>query len=422
MREELLTYLWKTQNFRRGQLKTTNGETIVVVKPGQENALAGPDFFNAHIKINSTLWVGNVEIHVNSSDWFNHNHQNDSNYDNVILHVVWKADVPVFDPSQQPLPTLCLEEYANKNFVKRYTKWLTQADKWILCEDKLPKLSQFERQQFWERLYVERLMEKTTLLQSWLTLTQNNWEAVFFVALAKGFGLKQNGMAFAQLALSVPWMTVLKNTSNVERLEALFMGQAGLFDRPYENEYSQKLQKTYAYLKHKYKLNPSSERATFFRLRPTNFPTIRLAQLAWLVHQKPRLLDQVQKAKTIHDWYEILDAKTSTFWDNHYHFDTPSKTRVNRLTRHFKDLLLLNTIFPFLFHYYNYLGDVRKADILDWVRQLPAEKNKYVINFNQFGCPIEDALESQACIQLKQNYCTPRRCLKCAFGHTLLNL
>lgn len=278
------------------------------------------------------------------------------------------------------------------------------------------------RTHFFERVYVERLMEKTTLFQSWLTLTLNNWEAVFFIALAKGFGLKQNGMAFAQMALSVSWTAVLKNTSNEEHLEALLMGQAGLLDKPMENEYFHKLKKAYQYLKHKYGLNPSMEKATFFRLRPTNFPSICLAQLAWLIHQKPRLLMLVQKAKTLDDWYDVLDAKTSSFWDGHYHFDTPSKSRANRLTKSFKQLLLLNTVFPFLFQYYSYLGDLRKTKVMDWVRQLPPEKNIYVTKFNQLGCSIDDALESQACIQLKNNYCTPRRCLKCAFGHKLLNL
>ena len=418
----MLTYLWKTQNFCRGQLKTTKGEELIIVKSGQENTQAGPDFFNAHVQINKILWVGNVELHVQSSDWYNHNHQLDSNYDNVVLHVVWVEDVPVFDLSQQPIPTLCLADYAPANFANRYTKWLAQTNKWVLCADELHKLPKVFQKQFFERLYVERLMEKTTLFQSWLVLTQNNWEAVFFVALAKGFGLKQNGMAFAQMALAIPWIAILKNSSKVEYLEALFMGQAGLFDMHSENEYFHKLQKTYQYLKHKYKLNPSTEKAIFFRLRPTNFPTIRLAQLAWLIHQKPRLLTLVQEAKTLDDWYDIFDAKTSSFWDNHYHFDAPSKSRANRLTKSFKHLLLINTIFPFLFQYYSYLGDERKTDVMDWVRQLPPEKNKYVTNFNQLGCSVDDALESQACIQLKHDYCTPRRCLKCAIGHKLLNL
>ena len=258
--------------------------------------------------------MGNVELHVQSSDWFRHRHQKDKNYDNVVLHVVWSDDVPVFDASQQPMPTLRLADYAPKNFVNKYIKWLAQNNKWTLCADELHKLPQLVRKQFWERLYVERLMEKTALFQSWLALSQNNWEAVFFIALAKGFGLKQNGMAFAQTALSIPWKAIVKNADKVEILEALLMGQAGLFDAPMENEYFQKKQKTYAYLKHKYSLTSPPESAKFFRLRPTNFPTIRLAQLAWLLHQKPKILALVQKAKTIEEWYDVLDAKTMSFW------------------------------------------------------------------------------------------------------------
>ena len=422
MREELLTYLWKTQKFNRSSLKTTNGDTVVIVKPGQENAHAGPDFFNAHIQIGKTLWVGNVELHVQSSDWFRHNHQTDKNYDNVVLHVVWNNDFPVFDVSQQPIPTLSLKDYAPKNVVEKYKSWLSQNNKWILCADDLHTLPDLVRKQFWERLYVERLMEKTSLFQSWLALTQNNWEAVFFIALSKGFGLKLNGMTFAQMALSIPWNAILKNSNNVENLEALLMGQAGLFNTHSENAYFQKQQKAHAYLKHKYRRNSPAQSVKFFRLRPSNFPTIRLAQLAWLMHQKPRLHSLIHEAKTINDWYTILDTKTTPFWETHFHFDTPSKKRINRLTKPFKQLLLLNTVFPFLFQYYAYIGDRRKESVLDWLRQLPPEKNAYVTKFNQLGCPIEDALESQACIQLKNHYCTPRRCLKCAYGHKLLNL
>jgi hypothetical protein len=359
---------------------------------------------------------------VQSSDWFRHRHQLDKKYDNVVLNVVWNEDVHVYDANQQPLPTLCLADYAPKDFVNKYIEWLNQTNKWILCEDELHKLPSMLRKQFFERLYVERLMEKTALFQSWLALSKNNWEAVFFVALAKGFGLKQNGMAFAQMALTIPWTAILKNADKLEVLEALFMGQAGLFNKPMENDYFHKQQKTYQYHKHKYNLNTPSESAAFFRLCPTNFPTVRLAQLAWLMHHKPRLLTLVQKAKKLEDWYAVLDAKTSPFWETHYHFDTPSKKRTNRLTKSFKQLLLLNTIFPFLFQYYSYVGTKKREIVLDWIRQLPAERNGYVSKFNQLNCPIEDALESQACIQLKHTYCTPRRCLKCAFGHKLLNL
>jgi len=422
VREELLAYLWKTQNFSRRSLKSTNGDKLVVVKPGQENAHAGPDFFNAHVQINDTLWVGNVELHVRSSDWFAHKHQTDKNYDNVVLHVVWQDDVPVYDVSQQPMPTLCLAEYAPKNLIDRYTKWLAQSNKWILCADNLNRIPHYLRKQFFERLYVERLMEKTALFQSWLTLTKNNWEAVFFIALAKGFGLKQNGMAFAQMALSIPWNVVLKSAENAENLEALLMGQAGVFDKPSVHAYYQKQHATFSYLKHKHRLKPIPEPVVFFRLRPSNFPTIRLAQLAWLMHQKPRLLTFVQKGKTIDDWYKILDAKTSGFWETHYHFDTPSKKHTNRLTKSFKQLLLLNAIFPFLFQYYDYVGDNRKELVLDLARQLSAEKNVFVSHFTGLGCAIDDALESQACIQLKTTYCEQRRCLQCTFGHKLLNL
>lgn len=422
MREELLAYLWKTQQFSPLSLQTTDGTPLVVVKPGYENPHAGPDFFQAHIQLGQTLWVGHVEIHVRASDWYNHRHEIDSSYDNVILHVVWDHDVPVFDASQQPMPTLCLADYAPKNITQKYEQWLTQKTKWILCADNIHLIKKLTKTAFFERLYVERLMEKTTLFQSWLSLTQNNWEAVFFVALAKGFGLKQNGLPFAQMALSIPWKSVLQSAQQVETLEALFMGQLGLFEQSSEHNYYQKQRKSYAYLKHKYSLTPVAEQVAFFRLRPPNFPTIRLAQLAWLVHHTPRLFSNTQKVKTDKEWYRLLDAKTSPFWEEHYHFNTPSKKRSHQLTPSFKQLLLLNTIFPFLFQYYSYTGDKKKEQIVDWVRQLPFEKNSYTTRFKEMGVTIEDALDSQACIQLKTTYCDMRRCLHCPFGHQLLNL
>ena len=422
MREELLTYLWKTQKFQRGNLKTTSGDNVVIVWPGQENTYAGPDFFNAHIQINNTLWVGNVELHLRSSDWFSHRHQNDKNYDNVILHVVWQDDIPLYDASQHPMPTLLLSSYTSQKFIDKYTSWLELSNKWILCADDLPRLPDVLRKQFFERLYVERLMEKTALFQSWLALTKNNWEAVFFVALAKGFGLKINGMVFAQMALSIPWKAILQNSDKQLALEALFMGQMGLFNQDFDHDFFRSQKKTYAYFKHKYQLITLKEKVHFFRLRPNNFPTIRLAQLACLMQQKPRLLTLIQEAKTLKDLYRVLEAKTSPFWETHYHFDTASKKRTKRLTKSFIELLLINTIFPFLFHYYNYTGDKRKAKILDEVRKLSAEKNNVVKSFKELGCSVDDALESQASLQLKHAYCEPKRCLQCSFGHKLLNL
>ena len=422
MREELLAYLWKTQYFSRKSLRTTDGDNLVVVKPGQENPNAGPDFFNAHIQLNKTLWVGNVELHLHASDWFNHRHELDTNYDNVILHVVWKNDMPVFDISQQPMPTLCLSEYVPKSILKKYEHWISQDKKWISCADKIHAVSEFHQRQFWERLYVERLMEKTALFQHWLSLTKNNWEAVFFIALAKGFGLKQNGLAFANMALATPWKAVLNCASNTELLEALFFGQSNLFQKSVDHTYFEKQQKRYRYLQHKYQLIPISENLKFFRLRPANFPTIRLSQLAWLTSKQPRLLSHIQSSKNIDTLYALLQAKTTSFSESHYQFNTPAKQRQRKLTKSFMQLLLLNTVFPFLFHYYKYTGDRRVDQIVDWLRQLPPEKNNYSLKFKALGCIIEDALESQASIQLKTNYCNPRRCLSCSFGHELLNL
>lgn len=322
MREELLANLWKTQYFSRKSLKTTDDYDLVVVKPGQENSNAGPDFSNANIQLNKTLWVGNVELHIRASDWFNYLHEEDINYDNVILHVVWENDIPVFDVSQQPMPTLCLSEYIPNSMLKKYERWISQDKKRISCADKIHTVPEFLQTQFWERLYVERLMEKTALFQHWLSLTKNNWEAVFFVALAKGFGLKQNGLAFANMSLATPWKAVLNSASNAEELEALFFGQSNLLQKPVDHAYFKRQQKIYLYLQYKYQLRPIPESPKFFCLRPANFPTIRLSQLAWLTSKQPRLLSHIQTAKSL---YALMQAKTTTFWETHYQFHTSAQ-------------------------------------------------------------------------------------------------
>jgi hypothetical protein len=224
------------------------------------------------------------------------------------------------------------------------------------------------------------------------------------------------------MALATPWKAVLNCASNTELLEALFFGQSNLFQKSVDHTYFEKQQKRYQYLQHKYQLMPISENLKFFRLRPENFPTIRMSQLAWLTSKQPRLLSHIQSSKNIDTLYALIQAKTTSFWESHYQFNTPAKQRQRKLTKSFMQLLLLNTVFPFLFHYYRYTGDRRVDQIVDWLRQLPPEKNNYSLKFKALGCIIEDALQSQACIQLKTNYCNPRRCLSCSFGHELLNL
>ena len=224
------------------------------------------------------------------------------------------------------------------------------------------------------------------------------------------------------MALTIPWKAILNTASNTEALEALFFGQSNLLQKKVDHTYFAQQQKTYLYLQRKYQLKPISENLNFFRLRPPNFPTIRLSQLAWLTSKQPRLLSHIQVAENVNTLYELMQSKTTSFWESHYQFNTPAKQQQRKLTKAFIQLLLLNTVFPFLFHYYKYTGDGRVDQILDWVRQLPPEKNSYSLKFKELGCTIKDALESQASIQLKTNYCNPRRCLSCSFGHKLLNL
>ena len=240
--------------------------------------------------------------------------------------------------------------------------------------------------------------------------------------MAKGFGLKQNGLAFANMALATPWKAVLNSAVNTEELEALLFGQSNLLQKPVGHTYFAQQQKTYLYLQHKYQLKPITESLTFFRLRPANFPTIRLAQLAWLTSKQPRLLSHIQAAKSLDSLYALLQAKTTSFWESHYQFHTPAKQQQRKLTKSFIQLLLLNTVFPFLFQYYKYTGDGRVDQILDWVRQLPPEKNNYSLKFKELGCSIADALEKSGVYSAENQLFHSAQMLVVFLGHKLLNL
>ena len=421
MQEDFLHYLWKLKKFETLNLQTTKGEQVVIQNVGTHNYHTGPDFFNAQLIIAGQLWAGNVEIHIKSSDWYVHNHEVDPNYDNVILHVVWEHDTPVFRKDNSEIPTIQLKNYVSQVALNNYAKLFNSKLTWINCENTIANVNPFIVTNWLERLFFERLESKAKAIEAILKASNNNWEAVLFKLLAKNFGLKVNGDAFFSLANSFDFSVVRKQQSNLQSLEALFFGQANMLEDDIQEAYYIALQKDYAFLKQKFKIdNTSVSPFQFFRLRPPNFPTIRLSQLANVYHIHHNLFSKVIASDSVADIYKLFSVSTSPFWESHYTFDKVSSARKKHITKSFVDLLLINTIIPLKFCYAKQQGKSIEEEIVNLMQQLKPEKNGIVDKFASLKVVSESALESQAIIQLKNLYCDKNRCLKCAIGNTIL--
>jgi len=422
MQEDFLHYIWKHKKFDTSNLKSVNGEIITLVSVGQHNLNSGPDFFNAQLKIEEQLWAGNVEIHINASDWFIHNHETDKAYDNVILHVVWENDADIYRKNNSIIPVLELKEYVSNSALKNYQKLFSKSQKWINCENDFMKVDDFVIQNWLERLYFERLERKATDIDGLLNASTNNWEAVLFKMIAKNFGLKVNGDAFLSLSNSFDFSILKKSQSKILTLEALFFGQAELLESDIQDAYYLELQKEFKFLKQKFGLNSSGIiPLQFFRLRPPNFPTIRLSQLANLYNQHSNLFAKIIETNSVDEYYKLFSVEASGYWDVHYTFGKVSKLSKKKITKQFIDLLLINTIIPLKFSYAKYQGKDIDDKIIELIQNISSEKNSIVDAYNKIKRVGKSALHSQALIQLKVNYCDKNKCLQCEIGSTLLN-
>ena len=421
MQEAFLHHVWQFKKFDTTKLKTTAGEAIALLNIGQHNLNGGPDFFNAQLEINGQLWAGNVEIHIKSSDWYVHNHEVDAAYDNVILHVVYEYDTDIFRKDNSIIPTLELKEIVFANVFKRYQKLLMSPHKWINCESDFVEVDDFVISNWLERLYIERLERKSRAIEGLLNSSKNDWEGVLFKLLAKNFGLKVNGDAFFSMANSFEFSIVRKMQSQPIQLEALFFGQSGLLESHVENGYFQNLTTEYKFIKQKFNLsNVEVIPLQFFRLRPPNFPTIRLSQLAMLYHQHANLFTKLMAAQTIEDLYGLFQVSTSDFWQTHFTFKKASRESKKTLTKSFIDLLLINTVLPLRFCYLQHQGKDVSESCLVMAQKIASEKNAIVNTYNDLKPISESALTSQALIQLKTEYCEKNKCMTCAIGNSLL--
>ncbi|QTD39374.1 DUF2851 family protein [Polaribacter batillariae] len=422
MNEDFLHYLWKYKLFSKLGLRTSENEVLTILKSGLHNKNAGPDFLNAQLKIGNQTWAGNVEIHVKASDWYLHNHETDANYDAVILHVVWENDAVIYMENNQSLPTLVLKDFVEEQVLNNYRNLFLTPTSWIACQSSIANVNDFTIDHWKERLFFERLERKSTEIKILLEKENNNFEAVLFQLLVKNFGLKVNGDAFLRLAQSVDFSIVQKVSSDENQFSALLFGQAGFLEEAVEDAYYQQLKAAYHYLKHKFKLEAvSKNHFSFFRMRPNNFPTIRIAQLVSLFHQHQHLFSKLIDLKNLKDFYDLFSIEMHPFWKTHYNFEATSKFSSKKLTKSFVDLLIINTIIPLKFLYQKSRGAVDEESFLEILKKLKPEKNSVISKFAEFGVSAKNAFETQALLELKNNYCAPKRCLECAIGVAILN-
>lgn len=421
MKEDFLHYVWKFQKFNHQNLFTTSGEPLSIVNQGFYLKTSGPDFFNAKIRIGQQLWVGNVEIHLKSSDWYLHRHEQDAKYKNVILHVVWHYDYDIFLENNATIPVLELQGRVSATLVHSYQN-LLQNKTWIYCEKLISSVPEELVNTFLERLFIERAERKAMSIIELFRNQNSDWEATLFVALAKAFGLNSNAIAFEQMAQRVGFKAVIRESANLIGLEALFLGSCQLLEADYQDFYAQQLKAEFGFLKLKYQISEElAHPVEFFKLRPENFPTIRLVQLAAFYHQTPYKFEILLKATNLKQLYQLFHANVSEYWQTHYIPDKATRASPKQLSQSFIDLLVINTIIPFLFAYFNENGQTRSEFLIDLAVGVKPESNTIIKRFSDLDLKAKSAFESQALLELKQQYCEKGRCMNCSIGVHLLS-
>ena len=417
--EQLLHYVWKHKIFPLKELKTTTGQQVEVIDTGLANTDAGPDFFNAKLKLDGVLWIGNIEIHERSSDWFKHGHHADAGYNSVILHIASEIDMEISRSNGERIPQIQLicPEAVRTNY-----KELLETDSYPPCYRIIPSLSPFTAHSWMSALQMERFEQKATLLNERLKRCQGNWEDAFFITLARNFGFGLNGDAFETWAHQLPFRAVDKHRNDLFQIEAIFFGQAGILEDSDGDGYYLRLKKEYTYLQHKFGLIPMDASLwRFLRLRPANFPHIRIAQLACLYHRAYGLLSRIMETETLQGVRDILKGGTSEYWLTHYTFGGSSPSRPKALSNTSLDLLIINTVVTFLYAYGLHKGNrVLCARAGSFLEELKAENNYITRMWEQCGMKASNAADSQALIQLKKEYCDKKKCLYCRIGYEYL--
>ena len=429
--EKLLHYVWKHKLLPLKALLTTDGQEVEIIDPGLANPNQGPDFFNAKVRIGDTVWAGNVEIHLRSSDWFRHGHEGDKAYDNVVLHVANIVDCDVTTSTGKRLPQLQLDIPADLSL--RYDT-LRKTEDYPRCYRVIPQLDTFKVHSWMDTLVVERLEERSRQVEKRLKQTNGNWEWALFITLARNFGFGINGDTFETWAQRIPLDKTGKHRDELFQIESIYLGMAGLLEddalppNAVADDYFRQLQKEFSYQCRLFSLGAIMpyQQWKYLRLRPQNFPHIRLAELAWMYHKGNVTLsilkDSVMEENPLEALRRVLVAETSEYWQSHIMFGCPIENRSLRLSKGSQNLLIINTVIPVLYAYaMSHDNWVLREKVLNLLQLLPAEQNYILRQWEQCGLKVDTAGDSQALIQLKKQYCDRHDCLRCSFGYEYLS-
>ncbi len=421
MTEEFLQFLWGNRLCYQAGLQTVCGQAFEIIHPGIPNNDAGPDFFNAKIKIGDTLWAGNVEIHIRGKDWITHGHNSDPVYDNVILHVVQEKKNITLNSKGEEIPVW--EMRYDDKLLYNYNSLLGKAS-FVACENHLSRISEFEMSQWLERVLIDKIEHKSEDVNRYLSITNNDWNEVFYILLARNFGFSVNGEPFERLARQTSYKILLKHADNLFQLEALLLGQAGfLEDGETDDDYNKRLKQEYLFLAHKYSLKKLDVHLwRFLRLRPANFPTVRIAQFAMLIHKYHGQFDDIINSPTLKRMVDMLRVGVSDYWKGHYRPGKLSKNRTEKIVGvNSSRLIIANSVVPYIYMYAKSKNDEElQENALDILSQLPPEKNSIVEQWGEKVFKAKDEAQAQALIFLKKNYCNHKKCLSCRIGRKVI--
>ncbi|MCU0445907.1 MAG: DUF2851 family protein [Microscillaceae bacterium] len=424
MTEDFIQFIWQYQYFDKTKLKTTQDQDLVVLEVGNRNIHAGADYYYTKILLDDMEWVGNVEFHLKSSSWHTHQHSQNPAYNNVILHVVWQDDKPVLRADHTPIPTLELHHRVNAQWLTRY-KQLIHNQAVIPCESQFRQVDNLKKIMMLDKALSQRLWQKSNFVLALLDQNQGDWEETTYQLLAKNFGFKVNSEAFLRLAQNLPYKILLKHRHDVKQLEALLLGQAGFLENLDEPDtYTQKLREEYLFLAHKYQLKPNQLQLSewkFLRLRPANFPTLRLAQFAQLIYENSSLCAMFLEGE-IKDLMNRLNFEVSEYWQNHYQLSkiSPQKT-AHRLGKSAIENILINTASSLLAGYSQAKANQAWMDkAIQTLENLGAENNQILKMWADLGLKVKTAFDSQALVELYQQFCLPKKCLQCVIGMSLV--
>ncbi|MBE7172709.1 MAG: DUF2851 family protein [Williamsia sp.] len=419
MNEELLQFIWQFQYFDLRSLATLEEDALQIIHPGKRNHDQGPDFISAKISVGGIAWSGNVEIHVLASDWYRHGHQHDERYNNVILHVVWKYDLTAHN-LLAGIPSLELQSRVSMLLLNRY-ETLLHSTLFVPCVKSMGKINPLLLLNWKERLLAERLQRKSAAIMLLLEQSKYHWEETFWWLIARSFGMLVNADAFELIARSISLTILVRHKQQIHQLEALLFGQAGLLHGRFMEKYPLLLQKEYRFYRKKYGLKQVAVAVKMLRMRPSSFPTVRLAQLAMLIHTSDHLLSAVLEKDSLKDVANLLDISANDYWHYHYRFEEATNLQVKHIGSEMISNILINTLVPILFTYGSYHREQAYIDkALRWLDELLPEKNKITRGWAANGIHCKTAFDSQALLELKTNYCDYKRCLECHVGNALL--